>query len=72
MNAKEIPDLNSDVQLVGFNTNHGYDSNLAPDGTQGFRASPPLPWSKRQITVWTKDKVMHHLREIAERIDQGE
>lgn len=50
------------IDVVGFNTNHSFDLNIAPDD------EAPEPWRFLHVTTWTREKIFLKLREIADGI----
>lgn len=65
MNTREIPEIGVSVNVVGFDTDHGYDYNIGPRGEKGCWHRKP--WQTNAIE-WTKEKVFQRLREVVDKV----
>jgi hypothetical protein len=57
ISADQIPGLDPNIELPGFDCIHAGDSNIGPDGETGVTMS-----FGRQPDVWTRDRVFKHLK----------
>ncbi len=68
MSTAMIPEIGVDIQVIGFDTMHGNDSNIGPNNEIGASNVGSSEFSRSHEILWTKEKVFARLREVADEI----